>query len=145
MVKPRGRGTLRMDFQQPKLILIRGVSGAGKTTLAKMLGGELFEADQYFEFESGYHFNPSKLHLAHKTCLENCEAAMFNFVQQIVVSNTFTTQKELRPYLELAKEHDYSITVLVVENYHGNKDIHNVPQEKRELQAQKLKDNLRLI
>lgn len=30
-----------MDFQQPKLILIRGVSGAGKTTLAKMLGGEL--------------------------------------------------------------------------------------------------------
>ena len=70
---------------------------------------------------------------------------MFNFAQQIVVSNTFTTQKELRPYLELAKEHDYSITVLVVENYHGNKDIHNVPQEKRELQAQKLKDNLRLL
>ena len=124
---------------------MRGVSGAGKTTLAKMLGGELFEADQYFEFESGYNFNPRKLHLAHMACLENCEAAMLNCARRIVVSNTFTTQAELQPYLELAKEHGYSITVILVENYHGNKGIHNVPQETRELQSQKLKDNLRLI
>ena len=103
-------------MQQPKLILVRGVSCVGKTTLAKMLGGELFETDLYFEFESGYNFNPRKLHLAHMACLENCEASMFNCARQIVVSNTFTTKEELQPYLELAKEHGYSITVILVEN-----------------------------
>jgi hypothetical protein len=44
-----------------------------------------------------------------------------------VVSNTFTTIKEMRPYFDLAKEFDIVPTVMVVQNEWGN--VHNVPEE----------------
>ena len=47
----------------------------------------------------------------------------------IVVSNTFTTEKELQPYLELAMKYDYKVVSLIVENRHGSQSIHNVPEE----------------
>lgn len=56
-----------------KLLIIRGIPGTGKSTLAHKLvcDGEyraFFEADQYFMTESGYDFDPSKLHAAHAFC-----------------------------------------------------------------------------
>ena len=49
--------------------------------------------------------------------------------QKIVVSNTFTQEWEMKPYFEMAEKMGVEVTVLVVENYHGGKSIHNVPQE----------------
>jgi len=46
---------------------------------------------------------------------------------KIVVSNTFTTEKELEPYIELARLFDYRVVSLIVENRHGHESIHNVP------------------
>jgi len=44
-----------------------------------------------------------------------------------VVSNTFTTIKELRPYFDIAKELNIVPTVLLVQ---GNfKSVHNVPEK----------------
>ena len=34
-----------------ELFLLRGLPGAGKSTLAKSLGGKHIEADMYFEYE----------------------------------------------------------------------------------------------
>ena len=42
-----------------------------------------------------------------------------------VVSNTFTTMKEMRPYFELAREFGITPTVMVAQNDWGN--VHNVP------------------
>jgi len=50
-----------------------------------------------------------------------------SYYPEIVVANTLTTQKELKPYLELAKKYDYGIVSLIVENRHGNENIHKVP------------------
>jgi predicted kinase len=120
------------------LILLRGLPGSGKSTFANyMFSNNIFEADHYFYNEDEkYNFDASKLHLAHKYCQLRVEHAMETnlisggvYFSEIVVSNTSTTEKELEPYLELAKKYDYQVVSLIVENRHGNKSIHNVSEE----------------
>jgi predicted kinase len=113
-----------------ELFLLRGVPGAGKSTLAKSLGGMHIESDKYFMDEDEYKFDPSKLKDAHAWCQNAVRVWAKNSVEKIVVSNTFTQEWEIDYYFELAKEHGYRVYSLIVENRHGNKDIHNVPEEK---------------
>ena len=49
--------------------------------------------------------------------------------ENVIVSNTFTTEKELKFYLDMADVCGYAVTSLVVENRHGNNSIHGVPEE----------------
>jgi predicted kinase len=120
------------------LILCRGVSGAGKTTFAKTLGGIHIEADQYFiDGEGNYKFDGSKIKLAHEYCRAQTEAWMQTKGDQvstnkIVVSNTFTQLWEMEPYFEMAKRHGYKVFSIVVENRHGGTNVHEVPEEKLE-------------
>ena len=134
-----------------KLILIRGVSGSGKSTLAKLLTSDyrIFEADQYFYDENdNYNFEASKLDFAHKWCQLCVESAMEideHFLNSvIVVSNTSTTEEEMKPYIDLANKYNYQVTSLIVENRHGNSSIHNVPQETLDKQRKRLLNNIKL-
>jgi phenolic acid decarboxylase len=49
--------------------------------------------------------------------------------EKIVVSNTFTQEWEMEPYLELAKTHEYKVFSTIVENRHGGVNQHEVPDE----------------
>jgi len=113
-----------------ELFLLRGVPGAGKSTLAKSLGGIHIESDMFFMDGDEYKFDPSKLKDAHAWCQNAVKVWTKNGVEKIVISNTFTQEWEIDYYFELAKEHGYRVYSLIVENRHGNKDIHNVPEEK---------------
>lgn len=111
------------------LFLLRGLPGAGKSTLAIALGAKQFEADMYFINETGgYNFNPAKIKDAHKWCQDNVETAM-GWGLTIAVSNTFTQEWEMEAYYNLAKKHGYTVFSLVVENRHGGVNAHNVPTE----------------
>lgn len=115
------------------LYLLRGLPGAGKSTLAKVFGGIILEADQYF-IEPGtqeYKFDPFKLKDAHNDCQKRCEQWMATGYQ-IVVSNTFTQEWEMKPYYDLANRFGYKVFSIIVENRHGGKNIHGVPDEKLE-------------
>jgi predicted kinase len=121
------------------LIILRGLPGSGKTSFAKyMFSNNIFEADQYFyNNEGNYNFDASKLHQAHLDCQRRVEELMkisdtTQYGQEIVVSNTSTTEKELQPYLNLADKYNYKVVSLIVENRHGNKSVHGVPDEKLE-------------
>lgn len=62
-----------------ELLLIRGLPGSGKTTMAKKyaeVGYVHCEADQYFETGGEYHFDAGKLRAAHDDCLRRTIAAM---------------------------------------------------------------------
>lgn len=118
------------------LIILRGLPGSGKTSFAyHMFSNNVFEADQYFyDDEGGYNFDASKLGEAHKWCQSEVEKLMrmsddTQYGKEIVVSNTSTTEKELQPYLDLADKYGYKVISLIVENRHGNKSVHNVPDE----------------
>lgn len=113
------------------LILIRGLPGSGKSTLAKMIKAESsavahLEADMYFMVGGEYMFDASKLRFAHEWCQHKTR----EFLQgdwTVIVSNTFTTVKELRPYFDIAKEVGIVPTVILAQNQFKN--LHNVPEE----------------
>ena len=120
-----------------ELFLLRGLPGAGKSTLAKSLGGMHMEADKYFMDEGEYKFDASKLKEAHAWCQNAARVWMTNSVPKVVISNTFTQAWEMDYYFELAKEHGYRVYSLVVENRHGGENVHNVPKEKIEEMARR--------
>lgn len=129
------------------ITLVRGVSGSGKSSFVSgMIDDRVahFEADMYFMKDGKYLFEPSKLKQAHGWCQSETEKQM-KFGYDIVVSNTFTTEWEMKPYLDLAEKYGYTVFTVVVEKRHGNKDVHNVPQETRQKQAERLYKSIKLI
>jgi len=115
------------------LYIVRGVPGSGKTTLAKQLTANVFEADHYFYDNDGnYNFIPSEIKEAHKECQQFVGYAMESGIEKIAVSNTFTQEWEMEPYFELAKKHGFNVFTIVVENRHGGLNQHGVPEDKIE-------------
>lgn len=114
-----------------KLILLRGLPGSGKSTFAKLLksGNTIhFEADMYFDYYNNNQFDVTLLKKAHEWCQFNTKKYL-NSGYNVVVSNTFTQEWEMQPYFDMAKELGVEVTVLIVENRHGNSSVHNVPEE----------------
>lgn len=120
------------------LYIVRGLPGSGKSTFAKSLGGSHFEADQFFIIDGEYKFDGSKLKDAHKWCQNEVNTAMIlthtaNLNNVIVVSNTFTQEWEMQPYLDMAKDWGYTVFSIIVENRHGGINVHGVPDDKLEI------------
>lgn len=113
-----------------ELFLLRGLPGAGKSTLAKSLNEVYFEADQYFIEFHEYKFDATKLSTAHKWCQLRTEHSMEDEWPRIVVSNTFTQEWEMDRYYELAKQYGYRVYSLIVENRHNGVNEHGVPADK---------------
>ncbi len=128
------------------LIMVRGISGCGKTTLADILYDGLrydviagwcgvVSADDYFVDKDGvYQFDPSKLPDAHAQCQGRAQSAM-EIGADIIVHNTFTQRWEMEPYLLMADEYGYRVSVVSL--YDGGctdeelaeRNSHGVPLE----------------
>ena len=130
------------------LYIVRGIPGSGKSTFAKTLGGTHIEADQYFvDVDGNYNFDGGKIKLAHEYCRAQTEAWMRTDgtqvnVDRIVVSNTFTQEWEIKPYFELAKVYGYKVFTIIVENRHGGKNVHEVPEDKIQMMKDRFEVNL---
>jgi predicted kinase len=113
------------------LTLIRGIPGSGKSTLARLLAeryeGMHFEADHFFTDRDGnYNWDRNKIREAHAWCQEQTEKYLQMEVP-VIVSNTFTTIKELKPYFAIAAKFDLVPSVIVCQNDWGN--LHDVPAD----------------
>ena len=115
-------------------MLIRGLPGSGKSTVAKLFDKALhFEADMYFlDADGNYHFDASKIKNAHNWCRHSVMDAMKEGHPIVVVSNTFTQEWEMDVYYLLAEELGYRVTSMIVENRHEGKNIHGCPDDKIE-------------
>jgi predicted kinase len=121
---------------EKELYIVRGLPGSGKSTFAKTLVKKDYchkEADMFFVDRDGnYNFNPSQIKDAHKWCQDEIEFVMKYDHSPLVVSNTFTQEWEMQPYIELANKYGYRVTTLIVENRHGGTNVHGVPADKLE-------------
>lgn len=116
------------------LILLRGLPGSGKSTVAEMFPKAVhYEADMYFMVNGEYKFDVTKLKNAHVWCQDMVYMDMLKDVPTIVVSNTFTQEWEMEAYYKLAKDYGYTVFSLIVENRHGGRNIHGVPDDKLEI------------
>jgi len=120
------------------LVLLRGLPGSGKTSFANFIWSSytVCEADKFFyDKEGNYNFDATKLKEAHEWCRNEVETRMQDnqnnpqYYPEIVVSNTFTQEWEMEAYFDLAKKYDYRVVSLIVENRHGNSNIHGVPDD----------------
>jgi predicted kinase len=123
---------------QGELILLRGLPGSGKSTLAKIIlqlrntdDPEVLSADDFFENKEGdYNFDPSKIKEAHNYCQFRCSERMRQQKAKIVVANTFTQEWEMDEYFKMAERYNYRVHTVIVENRHGNENVHGVPEDK---------------
>ena len=113
------------------LFIVRAIPGSGKSTFAKQLTANVFEADHYFYDNDGnYNFVSSEIKDPHKECQDDVRIAMESSIAKIAVSNTSTQEWEMEPYFELAKKYGYKVFTIIVENRHGGTNVHNVPEDK---------------
>lgn len=112
------------------LFLIRGLPGAGKTDLAKMLSEErypILAEDDYYHLPDGtYEWTEEKEPLGRQYCIDATLEVLKKGVEKVFVTNVFATHKQIEPYLEAADQYGYRCCVMIVENTHGNLSIHNV-------------------
>jgi energy-coupling factor transporter ATP-binding protein EcfA2 len=122
-----GRAIISRKLNALEIVLIRGLPGSGKTTLAKqMISHAHVEADQFFEVSGEYLFNPEDVQKAHAWCLEQVKKALKNG-KSVVVSNTFVRKWEMQPYQKLG----YPVRVIVATGAYQN--LHGVSPEKMEM------------
>ena len=124
------------------LILLRGVSGAGKSTVAELfIDATIISTDDFFMKDGKYQFDANSLVENHIKCTVKAEQAMDITTRMIentaidvvkhtlVIHNTFTKQWEMTPYMILAEKYHYTVHTLIVENRHGSNSIHDVPAD----------------
>ena len=122
-----------LSFPKRTLILMQGVPGSGKSTVAESIlrdlrsmydpedGLRLFQkisTDDYWYEKGGgvYAFDHGLLGLAHFWNQERCQAAMAeDNAWVIIVDNTNRTCESVKPYVELAKTFGYTIQTIRVD------------------------------
>lgn len=119
-------------MQDKTVIILRGVSGAGKSTYIKenFADATVVSADKYFMKEGKYCWDASKHDAAHGQCRAMFKQALVKAKPLVVVDNTNTKLSEFKSYLSVAEDFGYTVQVVrldvPVDTLYG-RNVHGVP------------------
>lgn len=103
---------------------IRGVPGAGKTTIAtiiKNIGPSqvfIVATDDFWGEDE--EFDPDRADEAHEWCREQVEKATRGSWPIVIVHNTAAEYWEMKDYQQIAEESGYMYHRIIVEDHHGS-------------------------
>ena len=129
------------------LTLMRGLSGSGKSRAAVRLagrdGGIVISTDDFWYDDDGnYNFDYSLIGEAHCHAQRRARDNMATGEPHVIIDNTNARWWEMFPYLEMAREHDYSVVILMIGGIdikdiaiYAARNVHNTPISIIERQA----------
>lgn len=129
-----------------KLIILRGLPGSGKTTVAEEIryGEDLPYAfvtirstdSKFLDADGNYKFDPKKLGEYHLLNQREVQEDMISGAEVIIVDNTNTRRWEMKPYIDLAIQHGYTVEEKIVGKFdsesiaiYAQRNTHGVPLE----------------
>lgn len=136
------------------LAILRGLSGAGKSTFAEMLRKlepEMVHASADFvhidPLDGAYRFNPGKLGEGHGNCFRTAISALQNKAPLVVVDNTHTMNWEMAPYVLAGQAYGYKTAIIRLEIDPATavaRNIHNVPEKSIRSMKERFQDPMRM-
>ena len=113
-----------------KLMIIRGLPGQGKSTLAKEIsekdGVAHFENDMYFMKNGKYEFDQRKAKDAADWCFNSVMKTLKDG-KSCIVSNVFVSKKSIDRYVDAAKKLGAEVAVFRMTKQFKN--VHEVPED----------------
>ena len=119
-----------------KIYILRGVPASGKSTWAKNLltnfgidnndpvnvRKHILSTDNYFMIDGVYRFDPQKLPLNHQKNQQETDQKMKDNITPLFIDNTNINGWEMKPYVELARKHDYEIIIINPIDYNSEEN-----------------------
>lgn len=109
---------MQNPLNEKLMILMRGVSGSGKSYRAKELSqgdpSVIYSADYFFGIdpeEYSKNWTREKLGDAHKWCQSRVRFACQNQHKLVIVDNTNTMIHEMMPYFDMAMQYEYRVEI----------------------------------
>jgi predicted kinase len=122
--------------------IMRGISGAGKSTCAKVLvsaaaaadrKGIICSADKFFVDHNGYNFDINNLGEAHNWCMREFIRALQDDMDLVIVDNTNIAIEDISPYVAVGRAFDYEVEIIQVNTspeVAAARNVHQVPIER---------------
>lgn len=123
-----------------KLILMRGLPGSGKSSLAQLLASShilagnksvaICSTDDYHMIDGKYVFNADMLGQFHELNHKEAEGYMKIGIELIIIDNTNIKLRDMRPYRNSAKQLGYTAEEVIVGKEELLSDLENADPHK---------------
>ena len=128
------------------VFILRGVQGSGKSTVAHKIAGEtgvVCSSDEFCYDENGkYIWTPELQVVARRKCQEKFVDSLNRGAEVIVVDGVNSDISRVSWFRRSAEKAGYVIHILIVENHHGGKDIHDSLPHTIEFSEKELRKNI---